>query len=147
MRFQKDISAGYLANHLARLFAKALQHRIRDLGLSVGQFPILLELWAQDGQSQKELVQKLDLEQATVANTLNRMERDGLLRRMKDPSDGRAQRIWLTDQAKALRDPAYAAANTVNAQALSGLSEDEQAQFLALTQRVVTRLRGTSEML
>ncbi|UWQ04128.1 MarR family winged helix-turn-helix transcriptional regulator [Aliiroseovarius crassostreae] len=147
MRFQKDISAGYLANHLARLFAKALQHRIRDLGLSVGQFPILLELWAQDGQSQKELVQKLDLEQATVANTLNRMERDGLLRRMKDPSDGRAQRIWLTDQAKALRDPAYAAANAVNAQALSGLSEDEQAQFLALTQRVVTRLRGTSETL
>ncbi|UWP89508.1 MarR family transcriptional regulator [Aliiroseovarius crassostreae] len=147
MRFQKDISAGYLANHLARLFAKALQHRIRDLGLSVGQFPILLELWAQDGQSQKELVQKLDLEQATVANTLNRMERDGLLRRMKDPSDGRAQRIWLTDQAKALRDPAYAAANAVNEQALSGLSEDEQAQFLALTQRVVTRLRGTSETL
>ena len=79
MSFQKDKSAGFLINHTARLFAKGLLERITPLGITIGQFPILLELWEKDGVTQRELLQKLDIEQATIANTLNRMERDGLI--------------------------------------------------------------------
>lgn len=142
MDFQKDTSAGFLINQLARLFARNLQHNIADLGLVLGQFPILLELWEKDGLTQKQLVAKLDLEQATVANTLNRMERDKLVRRVKDPNDGRAQRIWLTGTARALRDPAYQAASGVNENALLALSKDEQAVFLELMQKLISGMRG-----
>ena len=141
MDFQKNTSAGFLINQLARLFARNLQQNIADLGLVLGQFPILLELWEKDGLTQKELVARLDLEQATVANTLSRMERDKLVRRVKDVNDGRAQRIWLTETAKALRAPAYAAANGVNTSALSALSAEEQTTFLALSQKLINGLR------
>ncbi|SPF77291.1 HTH-type transcriptional regulator MgrA [Aliiroseovarius pelagivivens] len=137
MDFSKNTSAGFLVNHMARLFAKTLQSNITDLGLTWGQFPILIELWEKDGRTQKELVTRLDLEQATVANTLNRMERDGLVRRVKDPSDGRAQQIWLTEKAKALRVPAQAAAKASNTQALAVLTPDEQTQLIALMKRVI----------
>ena len=79
MDFRKDESAGYLANHMARLFAIALNERIGPLGLAPAQFMTLLELWNEDGLSQKDLVQRLDVEQATMANTLSRMERDVLV--------------------------------------------------------------------
>lgn len=137
MDFSKNTSAGFLVNHMARLFAKTLQSNITDLGLTWGQFPILIELSEKDGRTQKELVTRLDLEQATVANTLNRMERDGLVRRVKDPSDGRAQQIWLTEKAKALRVPAQAAAKASNTQALAVLTPDEQTQLIALMKRVI----------
>ena len=142
MAFNKTESAGYLANHMARLFAIALQDRIRPLGLSIGQFPALLELWAEDGLTQKELVARLDVEQATMANTLGRMERDGLIRRTRDPEDGRAQQIWLTPRAKALRKDAIAAANTQNAVALRKLSAAERRAFVALMRRVIEAMRG-----
>lgn len=138
MEFMKERSAGYLANHMARLFARGLTTRIKPLGLTTGTFPALLELWEKDGLTQKELVVRLDIEQATMANTLARMERDGLIVRKKDISDGRVQRVWLTDCARDLRGPAIEAAREENAAALSGLSEDEQRQLIALMQKVIT---------
>ncbi|MEM5478183.1 MarR family transcriptional regulator [Pacificibacter sp. AS14] len=133
----KDQSAGYLANHMARLFARGLTARIKPLGLTTGTFPALLELWEKDGLTQKELVVRLDIEQATMANTLARMERDGLIFRKKDVGDGRVQRVWLTDHARDLRGPAIQAARAENAAALSGLSEVEQSQFITLMQKVI----------
>ncbi len=141
MSFSKDDSAGYLANHLARLFARALQARIKPLGLSTGTFPALLVLWEGDGLTQRELIERLDIEQPTMANTLTRMERDGLIQRRQDPTDGRAQRIWLTEQARALEGVATAAAEAVNAQALAGLAAEERVVFLGLIRKVIAGLQ------
>lgn len=137
MEFTKHRSAGYLINHLARIFARGLTARIKPLGLTTGTFPALLELWEADGLTQKQLVERLDIEQATMANTLARMERDGLIVRKKDESDGRAQRIWLTGKARDLRIPAISAALEENASSLAGLSEAERNQFIALMQKVI----------
>ena len=133
----KDSSAGYLANHMARLLERGLAARIRPLGLTTGTFPALLELWEDDGLTQKQLVERLDIEQATMANTLSRMERDGLIRREKDPGDGRVQRIRLTERACALRDPAIAAATAENEDALHALSDEESAEFISLMQKII----------
>ena len=141
MRFEKEKSAGYLANHMARLFAQALLERIAPLGIVPGQFPALLALWEKDGITQKELVARLDIEQATMANTLTRMERDGLIRRTKHPSDARAQQIWLTARAKHIRDSAYDAANAVNARALAELSAKERVFFIDCMSRVIAAMQ------
>lgn len=137
MEFVKEDSAGYLVNHMARIFAQGLSSRIKPLGLSTGTFPALLELWDQDGLTQKDLVKRLDIEQATMANTLNRMARDGLVIRKKDPNDGRAQRIWLTDHARGLQEPAVAAAMAVNDAALAGLDPQERRLLMSLMRRVI----------
>jgi len=141
MDFDKDDSAGFLINHLARLFAKELQMRIQPLGIVTGQFPILLELWEKDGVTQRDLLAKLDIEQATLANTLTRMQRDGLITRTKDPNDARAQQIWLTKRALEIREAAYGAANTVNRDALAELSNNEQKQFFDLMRKIIRTMR------
>lgn len=137
MKFSRKTSAGYLANHLARLFALGLQKRIKPLGLSTGIFPIMLQLWEEDGMTQKELVDRLGIEQATVANSLSRMERDGLIRRCRDDHDGRITRSWLTDQGRTLRAPAIRAATEQNAEALAGLSEQERRRLITLLAKAI----------
>ena len=137
MPFKKNESAGYLANHVARIFARGLAERIKPLGITIGTFPVLLELWEADGLTQKQLVDRLNIEQATMANTLARMERDGLIIRNKDKTDRRVQRIWLAERAREIRDAAVAAAMQVNASTLAGLSETERRQFIALMQKVI----------
>lgn len=142
MAFEKNSSAGYLANHMARLFAAGLLRRIKPLGLATGQFPALLALWQKEGQTQKDLVGLLDIEQATLANTLSRMERDGLILRKPCEEDGRVQRIHLTEHARGLKDEAVAAAMAQNAVALSGFSEEETAQFLDFMRRAITAMQN-----
>lgn len=141
MTFRNN-SAGFLANHMARLFAKGLQHRIRPLGLAPAQFMTLLELWERDGIAQRELTRKLDVEQATMANTLIRMERDGLIERRSLPEDGRSQSIHLTPKAIALREAATAAARAQNEVALAGLSTEERGLFLDLMRRVIASMQA-----
>lgn len=145
MTFDKDESAGYLANHMARLFARRLQERIGPLGLSTGTFPALLALWEAEGLTQKEMTERLDIEQATMAKTLARMERDGLVVRRKDPTDARAQRIWLTEKARDLERPATAAAAAVNAGALAGLEAGERRRFTALMRETIAALQASGE--
>lgn len=153
MGFEKSQSAGYLANHLARLFAKALQAEIRPLGLAPAQFMTLLELWSAEaahraegreppGLTQRELVARLDVEQATMANTLARMERDGLIRRTPHPEDGRSQLVRLQAKGAALEGPATEAAKRVNQRALANLPPDRRAALLADMQAVMAALKG-----
>ena len=137
MTFSMKTSAGYLTNHLSRLFAAGLQARIKPLGLTTGVFPIMLLLWEMDGLTQKELVSALGIEQATVANSLARMERDGLIKRRADTHDGRLKRNWLTERGRALRDPAISAAMAQNQVALAGLNDTERDEFLRLLRKTI----------
>lgn len=141
--FDRTASAGYLANHMARLFFTGLARRIRPLGLAPAQFMALLELWQEDGLTQKQLVERLDVEQATMANTLARMERDGLVLRRPNPEDARSRQICLTDAARALQGPATQAAMAQNDVALTVLDDDERAAFLDMMRRVIAAMRNS----
>jgi DNA-binding MarR family transcriptional regulator len=140
MTFDRHRSPGYVVNHLARLFASALVRRIGVHGVTPGPFPVLLSLWEREGVTQAALADELAVEQPTMANTLKRMERDGLVRRAPDPDDRRRARIRLTPRGRALEPVLTASARATNAVALAGLSPVEAAQFLALAARIVANL-------
>lgn len=141
MAFSKERSAGYLTNHAARLFAAGLARRMAPLGLAPAQFMVLLELWEEDGQTQARLVNRLDVEQATMANTLARMERDGLITRLANKADKRSRLVFLTNRARELREPAIRAATDQNNRALAGLSQTEGERFLEFLNRVIANMK------
>jgi len=140
MAFDRLESPGHVVNYLARLFAAALDRRIGQLGVSTGQFPVLLMLWEQDGVTQASLVEKLAVEQPTMAGTLKRMERAGLIRRVADPNDGRQSHIHLTRKGRALENGLVASAKNTNAAALAGLTAAESTQFVKLARRMIENL-------
>lgn len=130
MAFENSDSALYLANQLAKGLARALQKRASALGFSPGQFPVLLALWHEDGLTQRQLLDKLDIEQATLANTLARMERDGLIMRSPHPKDRRAQIIELTPQGKSLEKLATDAAVEADGDIFAGFRRFERELLL-----------------
>ena len=142
MRFDRHQSPGHVVNYLARLFAKALYRRIGPHGVTRGQFPVLLVLWEEDGWTQSQLAERLAVEQPTMANTLKRMERDGLIERVPDPDDRRQARVRLTRRGRKLEEALTASARKTNAVALEGLSAEETAQLMALARRMVVNLEN-----
>ena len=136
----KNQSAGYLVNHVGRIFARGLATAIRPLGLTIGAFPALLELWETDGLTQSQLVERLDIEQATMANTLSRMERDGLVSRRRHPKDKRAQLVFLTARGKALQETALAAASATEDALFQGFRRFERELLLEYMRMVLANL-------
>lgn len=133
-------STGYLVNHLARLLANALRASTTPYGVVPGQFAQLLALYERDGVTQGELCEQVSIDQSTMAHTLKRMERDGLIRREPDPADGRRALIWLTERAEQLQADLERAARGVNARATSGFSQDEITQTRQLISRMIDNL-------
>lgn len=130
MTFDRMQSAAYLSTLLAKGFSKSLAKRANQFGFLPGQFPVLLELWNEDGLTQRELLDRLDVEQATLANTLSRMERDGLVLRRPHPRDRRATCIFLTERARAIREPALAAAREADEELFKGFRRFEKELML-----------------
>ena len=87
-------------NYLARLLLFQVNEQVRPHGVSQGQLPILCCLQEEEGQTQAELCRKIQVEQPTMANTLRRMERDGLIVRVASAEDKRQVRIYLTEQIR-----------------------------------------------
>jgi DNA-binding MarR family transcriptional regulator len=134
--YDPDRSLGYMSNLVARQFKQSLDRRIQPLGLSAGVFPVLLQLWRLDGQFQSELLKAIKVEQPTLANTLSRMERDGLVRREADSEDRRRSRVFLTDRARAIEVEAVTEAKAINQRASQALTAEEHDTLLALLGKV-----------
>ncbi|KQY40458.1 MarR family transcriptional regulator [Rhizobium sp. Root483D2] len=139
MAFDRMDSATYLSSLLAKSFSRALQERGQKLGFAPGQFPVLLELWSEEGLTQKQLLDRLDIEQATMANTLARMERDGLVLRKKHPTDKRAQQIFLTVKAREMEDEAKEAALAADQSLLSGFRTFERELMLEYMRMAIAK--------
>jgi MarR family transcriptional regulator, organic hydroperoxide resistance regulator len=93
----------------AHAFAAAYKPLLEPLGLTYPQYLAMLALWEEDGQSVKQIAARLRLDSGTVTPLLKRLERDGLLRRGRDPADERLLRVELTETGHALRWKAGAA--------------------------------------
>ena len=131
-------SLGYLVNRAARMMAHDLADALRPHGVPLGQWAVLLFLWARDGLTQAELSRLVAIEQPTMVRTLDRMVRDGLVTRQPDPRDGRATRIQLTVRGRALRDELVPCAVAANAAAEARTTAREAATL----RRLLTKLAG-----
>ncbi|MFF4550564.1 MarR family winged helix-turn-helix transcriptional regulator [Streptomyces sp. NPDC001435] len=142
-RLPREASLGYQVNHLARLLERALRLRIEEHGVVPGQFAQLLALYEQEGLTQRELCERVQIEQPTMANTLQRMERDGLIHRVPDPHDRRQAKVLLSDRARELQDPLVAAARDVNGLATRGLDVAEVTLLLSMIARAIENLESS----
>ena len=123
--FVIEDSLGYIVNRVARSMASQLGEELRPAGVGIGQWAVLMFLWAGDGMSQAELSRVVAIEPPTMVRTIDRMVRDGLVRRTPDPGDRRVSRIYLTDRGRSLRDELVPKALAVNAANLGKLTAGE----------------------
>jgi DNA-binding MarR family transcriptional regulator len=130
-------SFGYLLNRAARVLAHRLNERLRTHGVGIGQWAVLMFLWARDGMSQAELSRSVAIEPPTMVRTIDRLARDGLVTRTSDPADGRATRIRLTQRGWALRDVLVPEAVAVNRAVTDSLTEPELTTVVRVLQRLV----------
>ncbi len=138
--YDRNTSGGYVTNRAARLFIRALDRRLANG--SAGQMPVFLALIDGAAHTQTELARIAAVEQPTMANTLGRMERDGLIARTPDPDDRRSSRVGLSKLGRKRAGEAMEAALAVNEAAFAPLSAAERKSFFELLHRVIAALEA-----
>lgn len=98
------------------------------LGLLPAQFTALAEIAEAEGLTQKDLVERLGLEQPGVARTLAGLEAMGWIERRA--GNGRSAGLYLTERARATLPRAAQIAAEIDRRALADYGRTERALLL-----------------
>ena len=139
-----DDDIGFFIAVTSRLMDRALNGRLKKYGVSFGQWPFLMMLWAEEGLTQRELSRRVSNEEATTTRTLDRMEADGLIRRKANVADRRQRIIYLTSKGRSLRDKLVPEAIANNDLTTGQLTPKEVAALRAALKKMVGSLKELS---
>jgi DNA-binding MarR family transcriptional regulator len=133
---------GLAVNTLGRNIIWNLAQRTARHRVLPGQYPIIAWLMQLPYLTQADLSRIVGIEQPTMAVTLRRMERDGLIVRRPDPEHARKILVSLTPRGKKLSRTIRQAAFAVERIAYAGLSRDQIKEFFRLAGRMTQNLNA-----
>lgn len=109
-------------------------------GLYKGQLPILEQAENNENCTQKEIAEMLWISAPSVATSIKRMEKAGLLEKNCDENDLRNNRICLTDKGKELTQKCRIEFNAIDEQMFSGFSPEECSLLYQFFDRMIANL-------
>ncbi len=124
--FLVDESIGYWISLVSRSLRNDIRVDLTEYGLYPGQDLLLMSLWGQDGQTQTQLSQNLQIQQATLSRMIQRMEKSDLVRRRPVPSDKRISKVYLSNKGRDLLEPIESIWQDLEQKAFKGFSLEER---------------------
>lgn len=88
----------------ARKVVGAYTPYLKPLGITYTQYITFMVLWEQDGIPVGDIGDRLFLDNGTLTPLLKKMEKQGFVKRKRNPQDERQVLIYLTNQGKAMKD-------------------------------------------
>ena len=140
-----ESTAAFWINRASRTLLRHFDARLRPFGFAMSYLPALRALARGGPRSQTELAQAARVEQPTMAETIARLVRDGLVQRDPNPDDKRSTGISLTRLSRARFPKARAVLIESEREAMAGLSDDEKALLRDLLKRVLKNLETSSD--
>jgi len=118
------------------LYAELVQEGFPEVRPSYGS--VLIPLFEEDGLRMGELAARARLAKQTMTTIIRLAERDGLVRRERDPEDGRAFRIFLTARARSFQPVAERVLARLDARVERRLSTAEREVLTTSLQEVMS---------
>lgn len=147
IRYDFENSMGFVVNMTAKAFQKSFDIELRkNAGVSLSQWRVVGALVMQPGLTQKEIADKVGIEGATLVPILDKMEKEGLLKRKPDSNDRRVNRIYLTQKADSLWESMVECALRIRKSSTKNISENDIQTTLETLRKISQNLASFSEL-
>lgn len=134
---------GFLLHEVARLLRRTFEQKSGETGLTRSQFQAVATLADNEGINQTTLADRLEIETVTLVRILDGLEERGLVERRADPGDRRARLLYLTSAAAPMLTAMRLIGDAARAEALAGISADDQAQLCRTLMRMKSNLTAS----
>jgi MarR family transcriptional regulator, transcriptional regulator for hemolysin len=128
----------------SRLLRNYIDHRAKARGTTRAQWIVLFRLRKQEGLSQVDLADVLELQPISLVRLLDRLVEHGLLERKHDPKDRRANRLFLTPSGRQLVDDLDSLRDAIAIDVLRDISEDSIETSLETLREIKERIKALS---
>jgi MarR family transcriptional regulator, transcriptional regulator for hemolysin len=129
----------------SRLLRNYIDHRAKVRGSTRAQWIVLFRLRQQEGLSQVDLADVLELQPISLVRLLDRLVEHGLLERRHDPKDRRANRLFLTASGKQLVDDLDSLRDDIATDVLRDIPDEAIKTSLATLRDIKDRIKALSD--
>jgi MarR family transcriptional regulator for hemolysin len=129
----------------SRLLRNYIDHRAKSRGSTRAQWIVLFRLRQQEGLSQVDLAEVLELQPISLVRLLDRLVEHGLVERRHDPKDRRANRLFLTSTGRQLVDDLDSLRDSVAIDVMHDLSAEALRTSLETLRHIKDRIKGSAE--
>jgi DNA-binding MarR family transcriptional regulator len=129
----------------SRLLRNYIDHRAKGRGTTRAQWIVLFRLRQQEGLSQVDLAEVLELQPISLVRLLDRLVEHGLLERRHDPKDRRANRLFLTASGRQLVDDLDSLRDSIAVDVLQDLPAPAIQTSLDTLRDIKERIKGLAE--
>lgn len=143
-----ELQLGFLIHDVSRMRRSAFDRCLKPLNVTRSQWWVLAYLSREDGMTQSQLAEELDLGKVAIGGLIDRLEKSGLLRREADASDRRVNRVFLEPQSMQLISKMRKVSHQMNEVILHGIAQKElesSAQTLDSMKRNLLEYLNNSE--
>lgn len=117
-----ELRLGFLIHDVSRLRRSAFDRCLKPMAVTRSQWWVLAHLSREDGMTQSQLAEELDLGKVAVGGLIDRLEKTRLLRREADANDRRVNRVFLEPKSKQLIARMRRINHRFNERLLAGIS-------------------------
>ena len=121
------------------------RNELTDLAGARGR--VIFALWNEDNIPIKKLVEKTSLDKATLTGIIDRLERDGYVKRIPSPNDKRATLICRTGKDEMFKSKIPEVSDQQNALFYKGFSVGEIEEFENYLKRILENCKEAEEKL
>ena len=129
----------------SRLLRNFIDHRAKTRGTTRAQWIVLFRLRQQEGLSQVDLADVLELQPISLVRLLDRLVEHGLLERRHDPKDRRANRLFLTARGRQLVDDLDSLRDAIATDVMGDLSKESMQTSLDTLRAIKDRIKAMSD--
>jgi|SRR5947208_3060908 DNA-binding MarR family transcriptional regulator len=126
----------FLLAQLGSYVSSDFQRRLAPIGADPRTYAVLLALADDDGQSQRQLSERLGIHRNAMVIAIDNLEQRGLAKRLPHPADRRAVAVTLTAKARRLLPALHDQGRDLEDEIAAPLSSKERAALRELLQRV-----------
>jgi DNA-binding MarR family transcriptional regulator len=126
----------FLLAQLGAYVSTDFQRRLAPIGADPRTYAVLLALASADGQSQRQLSERLGIHRNAMVTVIDNLEQQGLAKRLPHPEDRRAVAVTLTAKARRLLPDLHDQGRDLEDEIAAPLSPKERATLRQLLQRV-----------
>jgi DNA-binding MarR family transcriptional regulator len=126
----------FLLSQLGAHVSSDFQRRLAPIGADPRTYAVLVALASSDGQSQRELSERLGIHRNAMVMVIDGLEQRGLAKRLTHPDDRRAVAVTLTAKARRLLPALDDQGRELEDEIAAPLSAKERATLRGLLQRV-----------
>ena len=134
---ERPRSVGRYVSILYRQAQCYITHELAPYKIGRGQYIFLHVLYGKDGISQEELAHILKIDKGTTARAVEKLEKNGYIRREKNAEDKRAYDVYLTDKAKTFKPIFYKKLRSWTERVLKDFSSEEKDFIFSFLEKMV----------